>query len=417
MSRRRTGRSSRPGVLIIIQNLWVPFDRRVWLECMSLRDAGFEVVVVCPKGPDDPAYELLDGVHAYKYKGFPPITSKAAFPLEYAYSFLQTAWLVARARRRHRIDAIQACNPPDIFWPIAMVAKWRARTRFVFDQHDLCPELYESRFPDGPGVLHRALLWLERMTYRTADHVISTNESYRGRALGRGRRSPSDVTVVRTGPDPEKLRRGDPDLSLREGHRYLVAYLGVMGPQDGVDLAIRAAHVVRHDLGRTDVQFTFIGGGDCLEELRALTATLGLDDCVQFPGRLPDSVVKTILSTADLGLCPDPKNPLNDVSTMNKTMEYMSFGLPVVAFDLAETRVSGGDAAVYVEPNDVEQYAHAIVDLLDDPARRDAMAKLGRRRVEETLAWQHQRAAYVDVYRALLGDPAAVGAAVPGAAA
>ncbi|MFN2609032.1 MAG: glycosyltransferase [Acidimicrobiales bacterium] len=240
--------------------------------------------------------------------------------------------------------------------------------------------------------------------------MISTNESYRAAALGRGGKRPDEVTVVRTGPDPDRLRRRDPDPAARRGHRHLAAYIGVMGPQDGVDVVLRAAAVVVHDLGREDIGFTLIGSGDAFTELVALSERLGLADHVHFTGRAPDEEVFRVLSTADVGLSPDPKNPLNDVSTMNKTMEYMAFELPVVAFDLVETRVSAGDAAVYVEPNVVEEYAKAIVALVDDESRRREMGAAGRARVEEHLAWHHQRAAYVGVYDRLVGRRGRAGA-------
>lgn len=279
-------------------------------------------------------------------------------------------------------------------------------SRFVFDHHDLCPELYESRFPEGPGAPYRALRWLERVTHRTADHLIATNDSYRAIAVERSGKPAEAVTVVRTGPDPERLVRGAEEPSWRRGHRYLASYIGVMGPQDGVDIVVRAAHHVVNELGRTDIGFTLIGSGDCYDELVALRDELGLADHVEFTGRAPDETVARVMSTADVGLSPDPKNALNDVSTMNKTMEYMAFGLPVVAFDLRETRVSAGEAAVYVQPNDVARYAQAIVDLVDDEERRRRMAAAGRARVERELAWQHQRKAYVAVYDGLVGDPA-----------
>ena len=299
---------------------------------------------------------------------------------------------------------IQACNPPDIFWPIALVLRALDRTRFVFDHHDLCPELYESRFPDGPKLPYKLLRALERRTHRTADHVISTNDSYRDVAVTRSGKPATDVTVVRTGPDPERMQRGPAHPELRRGRRFLAAYIGVMGPQDGVDIVVRAADIVVHQFGRDDIAFTLIGSGDCFDDLVALRDELGLAGHVEFTGRAPDELVARILSTADLGLSPDPKNPLNDVSTMNKTMEYMAFELPVVAFDLRETRVSAGDAGVYVTPNDVHEYAAAIVELMDDEPRRSRLGKLGRARVEQELAWSHQQRAYLDVYRQLLGD-------------
>jgi glycosyltransferase involved in cell wall biosynthesis len=390
-------------ILIIVQNLPVPFDRRVWLECQALVSDGHEVAVVCPKGDDDPGYQVLDGVELYKYQGYAPGGSKAGYLMEYVYSLTATAWLTRKARRRGRFAVIQACNPPDIFWPIALVLRVLDRTRFVFDHHDLCPELYESRFPDGPRLPYRALRALERRTHRTANHVISTNESYRDIAVNRSGKAGADVTVVRSGPDPVRLRRGPAHPELRRGRRFLAAYIGVMGPQDGVDNVVRAADIVVHEMGRDDIAFTVIGSGDCFDDLVALRDELRLAGHVEFTGRAPDELVSHVMSTADLGLSPDPKNPLNDLSTMNKSMEYMSFGLPLVAFDLRETRVSAGDAAVYVQPNDVRKYAAAIVALMDDEPRRIRMGLVGRERVEQKLAWRHQEVAYLDVYRKLTG--------------
>jgi glycosyltransferase involved in cell wall biosynthesis len=393
-------------VLIIVQNLPVPFDRRVWLECQALVAAGYQVAVVCPKGKGDPPHEVIDAVELYKYRPYAPGGSKASFIAEYAYSFLATARLTLKARRQGRFAVMQACNPPDIFWPIALLLRWLDGTKFVFDHHDLCPELFQSRFPAGPKLPYRGLRALERWTHRTADHVISTNDSYRDIAIDRSGKAPADVTVVRTGPDPDKLKRGAAKPELRRGRRFLAAYIGVMGPQDGVDIVVRAADVVAHEMGRLDIAFTLIGSGDCFDELVALRDELDLRGHVEFTGRIPDDLVKEILSTADVGLSPDPKNPLNDVSTMNKTMEYMAFELPVVAFDLRETRVSAGDAAVYAKPNDVREYAKAIIDLIDDEARRAELGKFGRARVEEELAWCHQERAYVRVYEHMTGGAA-----------
>lgn len=394
-------------ILIIVQNLPVPFDRRVWLECNALVAAGHEVSVVCPKGKGDPAYAVVDTVRLYKYRPYAPGGSKIGFITEYVYSFLATARLTLKARRRGgRFDAIQACNPPDIFWPIALFLRSIDRTSFVFDHHDLCPELYESRFPDGPKLAHRGLLALERRTHRTANHVISTNDSYRHIAITRSGKASTDVTVVRTGPDPDRLFRGPAEPELRRGRRFLAVYIGVMGPQDGVDIVLRAAAIIVHELHRDDIAITLIGSGDCFDELVALHDELDLGGHVEFTGRAPDDLVSRIMSTADVGLSPDPKNPLNDLSTMNKTMEYMAFELPVVAFDLRETRVSAGDAAIYVKPNDVRDYAAAIVELMDDESARTELGKLGRARVEQELAWTHQERAYLGVYQALLESDA-----------
>jgi glycosyltransferase involved in cell wall biosynthesis len=382
----------------------VPFDRRVWLECRALTSAGYRVAVVCPKGQGDPSHQVVDGVQLYKYRPYAPGGSKLSFIGEYAYSFLATAALTLRARLSGRFAVIQACNPPDIFWPIALFFRAVDGSKFVFDHHDLCPELYESRFPEGPRLPYRGLRALERRTHRAADHVISTNDSYREIAVTRSGKAPDAVTVVRTGPDPDKLKRGTADPDQRRGRKHLAAYLGVMGPQDGVDIVVRAADVVVRELGRDDIAFTLIGSGDCFDELVALRDELGLAGHVEFTGRAPDELVSRILSTADVGLSPDPKNPLNDLSTMNKSMEYMAFELPVVAFDLHETRVSVGDAGVYVTPNIVREYAQAIVELMDDEAKRAELGELGRERVEQELAWSHQQRAYLDVYDRLTNN-------------
>ncbi|MGH3996932.1 MAG: glycosyltransferase, partial [Pseudonocardiaceae bacterium] len=337
-------------------------------------------------------------IHLFKYRAFPPITRQVMFIAEYAYSILATLLNLVRAWKRQPFGIVQVCNPPDVLWAAVAPFKLLCGVAMVFDQHDLCPELYQSRFAEPSTLPYRALLLTERITYALSEQVIATNGSYRRLALRRGRKRDAEVTVVRTGPDPGKMCRREPDPSLRRGHQYLLAYLGVMGPQDGVDLALRAMHHIVHNRGRGDVALTLIGDGDAAKELRRLAVELQLDCHVEFTGRAPDALVARILSTADIGLSPDPKKPLNDVSTMNKTMEYMSFELPVVAFDLVETRVSAGEGAAYAEPNVVEHYADLILDLLEDETRRKSMGTAGRRRIEDFLAWRHQIAQYVGVY-------------------
>jgi glycosyltransferase involved in cell wall biosynthesis len=390
-------------VVIIVQNLPVPFDRRVWLECQSLVERGYDVTVVCPQGEGTGPSQVVDGVRILAYPGYSPGGSAFGYLVEYAWSFLATARLVRRARRDGPFDAMQACNPPDIFWPIARWLRRRDGTSFVFDHHDLCPELYLSRFDGSQGAPYKGLLFLERETFRAADRVTSTNESYAAIATSRGGKAVEQVSVVRTGPDPERLRRREPVPHLRRGRQHLVAYLGVMGPQDGVDIALGAADVVVNHMGRDDIAFTLMGSGDCYDDLVRRRDELGLTEAVDLPGRVPDDFVAEVLSTADLGLCPDPLNPLNDVSTMNKTMEYMSFGLPVVAFDLRETRVSAADAAHYARPNDVDEFARAVVALVDDPARRREMGRIGRERIDQHLAWEHQQEGYLRVFDDLVG--------------
>jgi len=399
-------RGARAHVCIVVQNLPVPFDRRVWLECLALREAGFEVSVVCPKGPGDPTYHVVEGVHLHKYRPFPPITRQILFVAEYAWSILATFVGLLRVWRREPFRVVQLCNPPDVLWVAALPFKVLRRVKVVFDQHDLCPELYRSRFPAGTDAIHRLLLAAERLTYLVADRVVSTNESYRRKALERGRKKPAHVRVVRTGPDPTRMHRGPVDPAVRDGRQHLLAYLGVMGPQDGVDVALRAMHHIVHTRGRTDVALVLIGDGDAAPSLRKMARMLDLDSAVTFTGRIPDAEVRRILSAADVGLSPDPRNPLNDVSTMNKTMEYMAHELPVVAFDLVETRVSAQDAAVYARPNSPEDFGDAVLALLDDEPRRKEMGLAGRARVEDVLAWRCQVPAYVNLYRELIGTPA-----------
>ena len=407
-------------MLVIVQNLSVPFDRRVWLECLALVSDGHTVDVICPNDRNEPRFEVRQGVRIHRYHPAPPTSTTKDFVVEFAYSWCRTAALAGWIALRHGIDVVQACNPPDTYFVLGAAARLTGR-RFVFDHHDLSPELFRSRFGDaGPdtatavdaergsrtgsgtdALALRGLLWLERMTFRTANVVIATNESYRRVALTRGGCDPDDVTVVRSGPDLDRVRRCAPRPDLRAGHELLCCYLGVMGPQDGVDLAVEAVDIIVHDLGRTDCHFAFIGAGDSYYEVRALASDSGLDEWVTFTGRVPDEIVFAYLSTADVGLCPDPLNPLNDLSTMNKTMEYMAFGIPVVAFDLVETRVTAGRAAVYAPPNRVGVFAKELDALLGDAPRRRQMGALGRHRVEAELAWANQREAYLGVYRSL----------------
>jgi glycosyltransferase involved in cell wall biosynthesis len=404
---RSRAETNAPAVLIIVQNLPVPLDRRVWLECQALIAAGYRVSVICPKGPGDPARQVIDGVHIYKYAPPPSTTGALSYLVEFVYCWLRTAMLSIAVWRDQGFDVVQACNPPDTYWALARLYKFVGK-KFVYDQHDLNPEVFRSRFGEPRGLVARAqyagLIWLERRTYRTADHVIVTNESYRRVAVERGNRTKQDTTVVRSGPNTARMRPVDGTPSLKMGRRYLLAYLGIMGPQDGVDIALRVVDRLVHGMGREDVHMALMGFGDSFDNLMALSKELKIEDSVTFTGRVGPTEIARYLSTADVGISPDPFNPLNDVSTMNKTMEYMSYALPVVAFDLAETRISGGDAVEYVPARAVlddaaiEEFANAVVKLLDDPELRADMAVAGRRRAESDLDWAPQRAAYVAVF-------------------
>jgi glycosyltransferase involved in cell wall biosynthesis len=389
---------SRGKILILVENLPVPFDRRVWMESLALRDAGYTVSVISPCPPNElnEPHKVIEGIHVYRYKMPPPTQSKASFVYEFAYCWLKTWRLVRKVDEEVGFDVLQACNPPDTFWLIGAYYK-RLGKRFVFDHHDLCPELYISKF-NREDIFLKSQYWLERKTFQTADMVMCTNESYRDVAIQRGGKKPEDTVVVRSGPLLSRFVRCEPDESLKHGRKHLVVYLGVMGPQDGVDYALRAVKILVHDLGYKDAYYAFIGAGDSWRDLRDLAQSLDLCDHVEFPGRISDEDLKRYLSTASLGMAPDPMNPLNDVSTMNKIIEYMAMNLPVVSFDLKEARYSAGDAAIYVPPNDERLFAEAMLELLQDDDRRRQMGQLGRQRVEEQLAWDHSRKVLVAVY-------------------
>jgi len=390
-------------ILIIVENLTVPFDRRVWMEATSLTEAGFQVSVICPTGGEyTRAYERLEGVSIYRYRAPSPTQSHLSYFWEFFYCWLMTAYLSLRVLRREGFDMIQACNPPDTFFLLGWFYKALGK-RFVYDQHDLCPEVYLARFKRQPNVLYRALLFLERLTYASADLVIVTNESYREVAIRRGHVPPERVVVVRSAPDLRRFRSAVPDPALKRGKPYLVAYLGVMAPQDGVDLLIEAIAYLVTVRQRNDIAFVLMGSGDSYEELRALAQSRGLEGIVTFTGRIPDDEVARTISTADVCVSPDPKNDLNDFSTMNKVLEYMALGRAVVAFDLKETRYSAGEAAVYATPNDPADFGDRILNLLADPARRAEMGRVGQERLRQRLSWTHSRAALVRSYARLAG--------------
>ena len=406
-----------PGkALILVENLSVPFDRRVWQESTALRDAGWDVSVICPMGTkqDTESFVNLDGIAVHRY----PLVSAIGGPLGYLREYGSALWHTYRlARAIGPVDVIHACNPPDLFFLLTLLPRWK-NVRFVFDQHDLVPELYLSRFNRGRDLLYRAVCWLEQRTYRAAEVVISTNASYRDIAITRGHKRPEQVFVVRSAPAVERFRDVPAEPSLKGGKQHLLCYLGVMGPQDGVDYALRSLALLRDEIGRSDWRAVLIGGGDAFDRMVALAHELGLSDLVEFTGRIPDADLLRYLSTADVCLAPDPLNPLNDVSTMNKIMEYMAMGCPIVSFDLKEARVSAGEAAVYAKANEESQFAALISQLLDDPAQRERMGAVGRERVSGPLSWSRSAASLIAAYtaaasRAETSGPASITLGVP----
>ncbi len=379
------GRTKR--VLMIVENLPVPFDRRVWQEAQALRDAGYQVSVICPTGQGyEKKREEIDGISIYRHPL--PVEGKgvAGYLIEYPAALFWQFFLAWRVLFERGFDVIHACNPPDDIFIIGRFFKLFGK-RFLFDHHDINPELYEVKF-GRRDLLYKILLFLERMTFRTADVVISTNESYRQIALSRGGMAPDRVFVVRSSPDLSRLKPGPPVDSLRKGRKYLVGYVGVMGAQDGIDILLRIARRIVHDRGRKDVQFLLIGGGTELEAMKRYAGELQLEEHVEFTGFLRGQDLIDALGSIDLGVCPDPVDCYNDKCTMNKVMEYMALGKPLVQFELTEGRYSARDAALYAR--DEQDFADKIIQLLDDPELRERMGRYGRERMEKELDWQYE---------------------------
>lgn len=372
-------------ILIIVENLPVPLDRRVWQESQALRDAGYEVTVICPKMRGwTQAEEKREDIQIYRHW----ITSEAGgfigFIAEYASALLGEFRLAWKAFFRHKFKLIHLTNPPDLLFLIAAPFKLFG-VKIIYDVHDLWPEMFEAKFGKR-GLFYWAVRAAERFTYAAADVVIATNESVRQVALTRGKKRPENVFVVRTAPNIGALDApANPDL--KKGRKFLAGYIGVMGDEDGVDYLLRAAAHFVHDLKRTDTQFLFMGTGAEYDKLLKLREELRVTEFVEMPGRVTNEFLFSALQTIDLGLGGDPKNSYNDCCTMNKTLEYMAFGKPQVVFDIVEARASAGDAAVYVKDNSPVLFAQAISELLDDPAKRAAMGRIGAERLHRDLNW------------------------------
>ncbi len=397
--------SGRKGhILILVENLPVPFDRRVWMESTTLTEAGYKVSVISPCPPEDvdEPHKVIDGIHVYRYPMPAATRGKLSFVREFLYCLYETAKLTKRIWNEDRFDVIHSCNPPDTFWWIARNYK-KHGVKFVFDHHDLCPELYESKYA-RQDIMWKALRWLEKKQFQTADAVIATNDSYKQVAMNRGGKSEHQVVVVRSGPKLDIFKRLPAEPALKRGRKFMGVYLGVMGVQDGVDYALRA---IRHaiDLGLKETCFTFVGKGDAFDSLQLLADELGLfeNQTVLFTGRLSDEDLRRYLSSADFGIAPDPNDPLNNLCTMNKIIEYMAMELPIVSFDLVESRFSAQEAAVYVPDNDEKKMGRAIIELLGNPEQRAAMSKFAKKRVVEGLGWDHSRHILIDFYDRLIG--------------
>jgi glycosyltransferase involved in cell wall biosynthesis len=391
-------------VLILVENLPSPFDRRVWQEACALRDAGYTVSIICPTGKGcEKRFEAIDGIHIYRFPLPVEASGAMGYVVEYGAALAWTFVLAWRVLLARGFDVVHACNPPDLLFLVGGFFKLLGR-KFVFDHHDLNPELYEAKF-GRRDFFHRLMLKLEYWTFRCADVSIATNESYRRIAIERGHMPPERVFVVRSGPSLERLLILPPDERLKRGRRYLVGYVGVMGRQEGIDYLLRAARHIVFELGRTDVHFGLVGGGTSLKEMKALARELDIADHVTFTGRVSDGQMLAMLNTAEVCVNPDVANEMNDKSTMNKIMEYMALGKPIVQFDLTEGRYSAQAASLYARKNDAVDLAAKIVELLDDPARRSEMGNYGRRRVENELEWRHEVPKLLAAYAALRTAP------------
>lgn len=376
-------------VLIVVENLPVPLDRRVWLEATALKTAGYQVSVICPTGRGwDKLYEVIEGVHIYRYPAPPEAHSGAkAYAVEYSLALWHMFRLARLIWRERGFDVIHGCNPPDLVWLLALAYRPRG-VRYLFDHHDVCPELFEAKF-GKEGLLHKVMLAWERITFACARTSIATNESFRQIAIKRGKMKPQDVFVVRSAPKVEKFEIRPADPTLRKGFGTVLGYVGVIGQQEGMDLLIEAVDHLVNRSGRPDVHAIIVGFGPELETIQNEVSFRRLDEHFTFTGALYGDDLLNALNSCDIGVAPDPKNAMNDISTMNKVMEYMTLEKPVVQFDLTEGRVSAGTASRYATPNDPEDFAAQIAWLMDHPDLARDMGKRGRERVFAALSWDH----------------------------
>ncbi|MFL5706842.1 MAG: glycosyltransferase family 4 protein [Ktedonobacteraceae bacterium] len=389
-------------VLMLIENCSIPFDNRVWAEATTLRDYGFQVSIISPKGSrmDRESYICIKDIHIYRYE-LPTIANKyAAHILEYTVALFMTFLLSFKVLFRHGFDVIHTANPPDIFFLVGLFHRVFGK-KFIFDQHDLSPEVFQVKFNGSMKFLHRLLLFIERCSYRTSGVVITTNASQKRFAIERGHCQPDMVFIVRNGPELDRIKLVQPEPELKRGRRYLLAYVGSMEVQYGVEYALYALHDLVYKRGRQDVSLVLMGDGGQAPALRSLSHELQLDEYVHFTGWLLAEDVVRYLTVADIGLTTCPKNAHNEYATSIKTMEYMAMGKPGVAFDLAETRISAQDAALYATPNVPTDFANKIEMLLDDEELRLSMGALGRKRIEEILNWEHDKLNLLLAYKKL----------------
>jgi glycosyltransferase involved in cell wall biosynthesis len=388
-------------VLILVENLPSPFDRRVWQEATTLHAHGYEVSIICPTGKGyESHYEEIEGIHIYRYRL--PLEAEGAkgYAIEYSAALFHTFRLAFKVWRTRGFDVIHACNPPDLLFLIGGFFKLFFGKKFLFDHHDINPELYEAKF-GRRDFFYKLMVLFERWSFKTADVSIATNESYKRIAVERGGMDPADVYVVRSGPKLDRMRMLPPKDELKRGRKYLVGYVGVMGAQEGIEYLLQAAHHIIFDMGRKDIHFGLVGGGTSLEEMKQMAASLGIADYVTFTGRVPDQELLEMLNTADVCVNPDVANDMNDKSTMNKIMEFMALGKPMVQFDLTEGRVSAQKASLYAKRNDHVDMALKLVELIDNEPLRKEMGEFGRHRVVNELEWKYEVPKLLAAYEAV----------------
>ena len=389
-------------VCIVVENLPVPFDRRVWQESLALKEAGAEVTVICPKTKAYPQeYEELDGIKIYRH-ALPEANRSIEYIKEYLGALYHETRLLFKVFRKQGVqDVIHACNPPDLIFIAAAPFYFFTRCKFLFDHHDINPELWIAKF-GKKGLGYRAMLLVERLTYHFAKHAIVTNESYKEIAMRRGRKCEEDVTIARSGPNISKLKVGPAKPEVKKGAKYLVGYIGVMGKQEGIDLLLQSVDYLVRKKGRTDIRFCIMGGGPALDELREMNTKMGLTDYVEFPGRVSDEYLADVLNTADVCVNPDLPSEMNDKSTMNKIMEYMAFGKPIVQFTLKEGQFSAQEASLYAKNTDTDDFAEKILWLLENPEKAAEMGRFGRERVVNELSWDFEKPKLIGAYKKLL---------------
>ena len=383
-------------VLIIVENLPVPFDTRVWQEATTLVANGYTVSVICPKGKGYTAEEeTIDGVHIFRHDL--PVEGNGAigYLQEYTYVLKEETRLAKKVYQQIGFDVIHGCNPPDDIYLVANKFK-KYGVKYVFDHHDICPELFEAKFGHAGGPLYWSQLFFERQTYKHCTFAFVTNESYKKIAIERGKMPPERVIVLRSGPKLERMRIIPPLPAIKRGYKYMVGYVGVIGQQEGIEYILEAAKYTKEH--ENNVFWGIVGGGPHLDALKKQASDMGLDDCLEFTGRVPDQQLLEYLNTADVCVNSDKYNSMNDKSTMNKILEYMALAKPIVQFDLTEGRYSAQEASVYAKNNDGVDMAKKIQELLADPEKRKRMGEYGRNRVINELSWEHTSKALLEGY-------------------